>query len=97
MRFYLKDMEPTEVIDRLHAGQIVYYTDTKGNRFQYQMHRGVLWRYNRDTHEVDGYNRSIYSTGEAYFESDEDYTFDSSEEKFKKYLGIVVKALKELQ
>lgn len=67
-RVYLKDLEPAEVIDRLHEGQIVYYTDTKGKRFQYQMYRGVLWRYNRDTHEVDGYNRSIYSTGECYFE-----------------------------
>ena len=69
-KVYLKDLEPAEVIDRLHEGQIVYYTDTKGKRFQYQMYRGVLWRYNRDTHEVDGYNRSIYSTGEAYFETE---------------------------
>lgn len=69
-RVYLKDLEPAEVIDRLHEGQIVYYTDTKGKKFQYQMYRGVLWRYNRDTHEVDGYNRSIYSTGECYFEED---------------------------
>ena len=72
MKEYLKDMQPAEVIDRLHEGQIVYYIDTRGKRFQYQMHRGVLWRYNRDTHEVDGYNRSIYSTGECYFETEEE-------------------------
>lgn len=73
-RVYLKDLQPAEVIDRLHEGQIVYYTDTRGKKFQYQMHRGVLWRYNRDTQEVDGYNRSIYSTGEAYFETEEEIT-----------------------
>ena len=30
MKQYLKDMKPTEVIDKLHAGNLVYYTDTKG-------------------------------------------------------------------
>lgn len=72
MKQYLKDMKPTEVIDKLHAGNLVYYTDTKGKRFIYAMYRGVLWRLNRDTKEVDGYNRSIYSTGEAYFMSDDE-------------------------
>lgn len=66
-REYLKDLEPEEVIDRLNNGERVYYEDTRGNKYSYKVYKGMTIRYNADG-EVDGYNRSIYSTGEAYFE-----------------------------
>lgn len=67
MRQYLKDLEPEEVIDRLNNGESVYYEDSRGNQYSYKVYKGMTIRYNEDG-EVDGYNRSIYSTGEAYFE-----------------------------
>lgn len=66
MRQYLKDLEPEEVIDRLNNGERVYYEDSRGNKYSYKVYKGMTIRYNEDG-EVDGYNRSIYSTGEAYF------------------------------
>lgn len=83
MRRYLKDLEPSEVIDRLNKGDLVYYTDTRGKRFVYAMYKGVLWRRNRETGEVDGYNRSIYSTGEAYFETKEEKITLSPGERYR--------------
>ena len=68
MRQYLKDLEPEEVIDRLNNGERVYYTDSRGKKYSYKVYKGMTIRYNEDG-EVDGYNRSIYSTGEAYFET----------------------------
>ena len=67
MRQYLKDLEPEEVIDRLNNGERVYYEDSRGNKYSYKVYKGMTIRYNEDG-EVDGYNRSIYSTGEAYFD-----------------------------
>ena len=69
MRKYLKDLDPEEVIDRLNNGERVYYKDSKGNEYSYKVYKGMTIRYNEDG-EVDGYNRSIYSTGEAYFETE---------------------------
>jgi len=71
MRQYLKDLEPEEVIDRLNNGERVYYEDSRGNKYSYKVYKGMTIRYNEDG-EVDGYNRSIYSTGEAYFETEEE-------------------------
>ena len=68
MRQYLKDLEPEEVIDRLNKGERVYYIDTRGKKFSYKVYKGMTIRYDEDG-EVDGYGRSIYSTGEAYFET----------------------------
>ena len=70
MREYLKDLDPEEVIDRLNNGERVYYKDSKGNKYSYKVYKGMTIRYNEDG-EVDGYNRSIYSTGEAYFETED--------------------------
>lgn len=67
MREYLKNLEPEEVIDRLNNGERVYYEDSKGNKYSYKVYKGMTIRYNEGG-EVDGYNRSIYSTGEEYFE-----------------------------
>ena len=69
MREYLKSLEPEEVIDRLNNGERVYYEDTRGKKYSYKVYKGMTIRYNEDG-EVDGYNRSIYSTGEAYFETE---------------------------
>ena len=70
MREYLKDLDPEEVIDRMNNGERVYYKDSKGNEYSYKVYKGMTIRYNEDG-EVDGYNRSIYSTGEAYFETND--------------------------
>lgn len=105
MREYLSDLEPEEVIDRLNNGERVYYIDSKGNKYFYKVYKGMTIRYNEDG-EVDGYNRSIYSTGEAFFEVfneatpftnafDEDQIKDPDTEKFDKYLKLIIKALKE--
>lgn len=72
MREYLKDLNPEKVIDRLNNGERVYYKDSKGNVYSYKVYKGMTIRYNEDG-EVDGYNRSIYSTGEAYFETEDEW------------------------
>lgn len=66
MRKYLSDLEPEEVTERLNKGEVVYYTDTKGGHHTYKYINGICVRYTDG--EVDGYGRSIYSTGECYFE-----------------------------
>jgi len=71
MRQYLKDLEPEEVIDRLNRGERVYYIDTRDKKFSYKVYKGMTIRYDEDG-EVDGYGRSIYSTGECYFEDKAD-------------------------
>lgn len=65
-RVYLSDLEPEEVTERLNNGEEVYYTDTKGEHHFYKYINGICVRYTDG--EVDGYGRSIYSTGECYFE-----------------------------
>lgn len=69
-REYLSDLEPEEVTERLNKGEEVYYTDTKGAHHSYKFINGVCVRYTDG--EVDGYGRSIYSTGECYFEGKEE-------------------------
>lgn len=71
-REYLKDLEPEEVTERLNKGEEVFYTDTKGAHHSYKFINGICVRYTDG--EVDGYGRSIYSTGECYFESKEEIT-----------------------
>lgn len=94
MREYLKDLDPEEVIDRLNKGELVHYVDSKGNWHEFKYINGICVRYTDG--EVDGYGRSIYSTGEAYFEdSDEEPVKDPDTEKLDKYLKIIIKALKE--
>lgn len=65
-REYLSDLEPEEVTERLNKGEEVYYTDSKGGHHFYKYINGICVRYTDG--EVDGYGRSIYSTGECYFE-----------------------------
>lgn len=65
-RVYLSDLEPEEVTERLNKGEKVYYTDSKGGHHSYKYINGICVRYTDG--EVDGYGRSIYSTGECYFE-----------------------------
>lgn len=67
MKQYLQYLEPEEVVDRMNKGERVYYEDSRGKKFSYRIYKGITIRYNEDG-EVDGYNRSIYSTGEAYFD-----------------------------
>lgn len=69
-REYLSDLEPEEVTERLNKGEEVYYTDSKGGHHSYKYINGICVRYTDD--EVDGYGRSIYSTGECYFETEEE-------------------------
>lgn len=66
-REYLSDLEPEEVTERLNKGEEVFYTDSKGEHHSYKYINGICVRYTDG--EVDGYGRSIYSTGECYFES----------------------------
>lgn len=66
---YLKDLDPEEVTERLNKGEEVYYKDSKGERHSYKFINGICVRYTDG--EVDGYGRSIYSTGECYFESED--------------------------
>ena len=94
MREYLSVMTPEEVTERLNKGEMVYYTDSKGIEHSYKFINGICVRFTDD--EVDGYGRSIYSTGDCYFESfNKDTTSDPTEEKLKKCLSIIIKALKE--
>lgn len=94
MREYLSDLDPKEVTERLNKGEEVYYTDSKGWHHSYKFINGICVRYTDG--EVDGYGRSIYSTGEAFFDvSDEEPVKDPDTEKFDKYLKLVIKALKE--
>ena len=65
-RIYLSDLEPEEVTERLNKGEEVYYKDSKGAYHSYKYINGICVRYTDG--EVDGYGRSIYSTGECYFE-----------------------------
>lgn len=65
-REYLKDLEPEEVTERLNKGEEVYYEDSKGVHHSYKYINGICVRYTDG--EVDGYGRSIYSTGECYFD-----------------------------
>lgn len=65
-KVYLSDLEPEEVTERLNKGEIVYYVDSKGNWHEFKYINGICVRYTDG--EVDGYGRSIYSTGEAFFE-----------------------------
>ena len=88
MREYLKDLEPEEVIDRLNNGERVYYKDSKGNEYSYKVYKGMTIRYNKDG-EVDGYNRSIYSTGEAYFETEDEWISLSPNRRYKTRDGRV--------
>ena len=69
-REYLKDLEPEEVTERLNKGEEVYYEDSKGVHHSYKYINGICVRYTDG--EVDGYGRSIYSTGECYFEDTKD-------------------------
>lgn len=69
-REYLSDLEPEEVTERLNKGEEVFYTDTKGAHHSYKFINGICVRYTDG--EVDGYGRSIYSTGECYFEGKEE-------------------------
>jgi len=71
-REYLSDLEPEEVTERLNKGEEVFYTDTKGAHHSYKFINGICVRYTDG--EVDGYGRSIYSTGECYFEDKEEIT-----------------------
>lgn len=71
-RVYLSDLEPEEVTERLNKGEEVFYTDTKGAHHSYKFINGICVRYTDG--EVDGYGRSIYSTGECYFEGKEEIT-----------------------
>lgn len=68
-KVYLSDLEPEEVVERLNKGEMVYYEDSKGLHHSYKYIDGICVRYTDG--EVDGYGRSIYSTGECYFEDDE--------------------------
>ena len=94
-RVYLSDLEPEEVTERLNKGEEVFYTDTKGGHHSYKYINGICVRYTDG--EVDGYGRSIYSTGECYFNDEEPHypTIDPETEKLDKYLKIIIKALKE--
>lgn len=69
-REYLSDLEPEEVTERLNKGEDVYYKDSKGVYHSYKFINGICVRYTDG--EVDGYGRSIYSTGECYFEDKAD-------------------------
>lgn len=97
MRQYLKDLTPEEVTERLNKGEVVNYQDSRGDWHTYKYINGICVRWTDG--EVDGYGRSIYSTGEAFFDvSDEVYEVaDPEEEKLKRYLTIIVKAMKEIQ
>lgn len=94
MREYLSDLEPEEVTERLNRGETVHYVDSKGNWHEFKYINGICVRYTDGV--IDGYGRSIYSTGEAFFDvSDEEPVKDPDTEKFDKYLKIIIKALKE--
>ena len=93
-RQYLNELTPEEVTDRLNKGERVYYEDTKGNKYSYQYINGICVRFD-ECGDVDGYGRSIYSTGEAYFDSYEEVCYETEDDKLKKYIKLVVEALKE--
>lgn len=97
MREYLSDLDTKEVTERLNKGEVVYYTDSKGDFHIYRFINGICVRYTDG--KVDGYGRSIYSTGDCYFDTDvcQESSEDPAEKKLKKYLSIVIKALKEAQ
>lgn len=71
MKQYLEDLTPQEVIDRMTKGEQVHYTDSKGNDYLYILYKGVTIRIDKSTGKCDGFNRSIYSTCGAYFETKE--------------------------
>lgn len=71
MKQYLEDLTPQEVIDRMTKGEQVHYTDSKGNDYLYVLYKGVTIRIDKSTGKCDGFNRSIYSTCGAYFETED--------------------------
>ena len=86
-REYLSDLEPEEVTERLNKGEEVYYTDSKGVHHFYKYIKGICVRYTDG--EVDGYGRSIYSTGECYFEDKDEWISVKPGKRYKTRDGRV--------
>lgn len=68
-KVYLKDLSPEVVIKKLEDGEVVHTEDSKGKEYSYKMIKGVIVAYDESKGTVSGYNRSLYVTDKAYFET----------------------------